>query len=96
VDDGVLGAELRELPGEEQPVLFGDQRHEAVADQLLLRLLEVPAVDVVDEGQRAIHPEAANELGLVLDDAPVARLALPQGGLHPPLLGELPLELGVA
>jgi hypothetical protein len=58
------------------PVLLGKMSHEAVADELLGLLAEVPAVGFVDEGEGRVGQEAADQLCLLLDHRPVALLAL--------------------
>jgi hypothetical protein len=50
-------------------------RPEPVLQDLLARQTEIAAVGFVDKDMGAIRPEAADELGLVLDNIPVPLLA---------------------
>src|SRR5262249_25570025 len=55
---------------------LGDEVEEFRADELFLYLAEIPAVGVIDEGQRGVRQVAANQLGLALHHAAISLLAL--------------------
>ena len=61
---------------DECPVSLKNEWPEAAPDQLLALLAEIVAVGLVDEGERSVGQETADQFGLILDDIAVLRLAL--------------------
>src|SRR5262249_39833547 len=57
---------------------LGNELKEFLADELFLRLAEILAVGVIDEGQRGVWQVSADQLGLALHHAAIPLLALTQ------------------
>lgn len=53
----------------------GDELKELLAEQFLACFAEQPAVGIVDKCQTCVRAITADQLGLALDDAPIARFA---------------------
>ena len=64
-------------------ILRRNQGQKCIAQQLLPGSTEIAAVGIVDERDRPVGEPAADQIGLVLDDGPVSRLASLQRILLP-------------
>src|SRR6185503_9966035 len=62
----------------DRALVRGNELPQLLADQVLRRALEVAAIRRVDERERAVGQEAADEVGLTFDDRAVLLLAATQ------------------
>ena len=78
----LLGTECSQIPPDHFPVGLRNQLvKEVVPDQLIRPLSEVAAEGLVDEGERSIGQEPANEFRLVFDNGAISRLRSPRARL---------------